>query len=55
MICYKKYFYKLLSLVKQQTTCIDKQVACIITDKNYKILSVGFNEVIICDKDNCDK
>jgi len=40
--------YSLLNELKRQSLCRDKQVACIITDKEDKILSVGINQVINC-------
>jgi len=45
-------FYFLNSL-KELSECSDKQVACIITDKNDNILSVGINKVRLCEKDKC--
>lgn len=42
--------YCLLEQIKQQTSCIDKQVACIITDGK-EIKSIGYNTVQGCDKD----
>jgi len=41
----------LLNKLKEQSKCIDKQVACIITDSNYNILSMGINKIVECDKD----
>lgn len=46
--------YLLLEQLKQQSECLDKQVACIITDLNYNILSIGINEIVFCNKE-CDK
>lgn len=46
--------YKLLHLMnklKESSKCIDKQVVCIITDSKYRILSVGINQVLECNKD----
>ncbi len=45
----------LLNKLKEQSSCIDKQVACIITDANFNILSMGVNKIIECDKDCHDK
>jgi len=42
-----------LNEIKEQSECIDKQVVCVITDKNYRILSTGINHIIACDQ-NCD-
>ena len=45
----------LLNKLKEQSACIDKQVACVITDKDHNILSVGINKIINCNKDCYDK
>jgi deoxycytidylate deaminase len=45
--------YRRLEQLKHQSHCIDKQVACIITDSEYNIISTGVNRIIKCDK-NCD-
>lgn len=47
---YAMYF--LLSELRRQSVCQDKQVACVITDKEDNILSVGVNTVNECKK--CD-
>lgn len=47
--------YFLLQHLKELSTCIDKQVACILTDKDYNILSVGINTIINCDRNCLDK
>lgn len=49
------YFYFLLNQLRLQTKCIDKQVACIITDNKYNILSSGVNTIINCNKNCHDK
>lgn len=58
MMSYKFFF--LLEELKKQSKCLDKQVACIITDGQDNILSVGVNQVSLCggctkngSKDNC--
>lgn len=45
----------LLNRLKEQSTCLDKQVACIIVDSNYNILSTGINTIITCDENCHDK
>jgi len=45
----------LLNKLKEQSECIDKQVACIITNRYGNIISVGVNEIINCDKNCHDK
>jgi len=42
-----------LNQLKELSRCIDKQVVCVITDKDYRILSTGINQIIACDQ-NCD-
>ena len=42
-----------LNQLKEKSKCIDKQVACVITDASYEIISTGINRVIFCDQ-NCD-
>ncbi len=56
---YKMFF--LLEELKKQSKCLDKQVACIITDSQDNILSVGYNKVFNCggctidgDKQECE-
>jgi len=44
-----------LNKVKEQSACIDKQVACAITDRNYNVVSTGVNMIISCDKNCHDK
>lgn len=53
----KKYIhiYTILEQLKQQSECIDKQVACIITNKEYNILGYGINEIMKCNKNCHDK
>jgi deoxycytidylate deaminase len=41
-------FFFLLEELKKQAKCLDKQVACIITDAYDNILSIGVNEVVHC-------
>ena len=41
----------LLNKLKEQSACVDKQVACVITDINFNILSMGVNKIVECDKD----
>ena len=45
----------LLNKLKEQSVCIDKQVACIITNSNYDILSTGVNKIVKCNKNCHDK
>ncbi|KKN61487.1 hypothetical protein LCGC14_0521420 [marine sediment metagenome] len=45
----------LLNKLKEKSNCLDKQVACIITDSLCNILSVGINRVLNCDKDCYNK
>jgi deoxycytidylate deaminase len=48
--------YALLEELKQQSKCIDKQVACIIVDNiSHEVLATGINTVIECDKNCHDK
>ncbi len=47
--------YHLLHILKEQSECIDKQVACIITDQFGNVLCYGVNEIIECDKNCNDK
>jgi len=42
-----------LNKLKERSRCIDKQVVCVITDKDYRILSTGINQIVACDQ-NCD-
>lgn len=44
-----------LEKLKEQSKCIDKQVACIIADTRGNILAQGVNTVIECDKNCHDK
>ena len=44
-----------LNKLKEQSPCVDKQVACVITDRSYKIISIGVNAVVFCDKNCHDK
>ena len=45
----------MLHHLREQSECIDKQVSCIITDKDNNILSFGWNKVLECDKNCHDK
>lgn len=45
--------YDIMIALAATSRCIDKQVACIIIDQRFNILSVGVNNVIECDL-NCD-
>jgi len=47
--------YHCLNQLKKKSLCLDKQVACIITTKDYGILSWGINIVKECDKNCMDK
>ncbi|MEJ2248056.1 MAG: hypothetical protein P8Y70_00165 [Candidatus Lokiarchaeota archaeon] len=47
--------YNLLEQYKQQSKCVDKQVACILTDEFGNILSYGINEILTCNKNCNDK
>lgn len=49
------YIHYLLHQLKQESQCIDKQVACIITDRSGRIVSHGINRVLHCNKDCHDK
>lgn len=44
-----------LNILKEQSHCLDKQVACVIVDKDDKIVAQGVNEIIACDKNCHDK
>lgn len=44
--------YFILQQMKMQSKCIDKQVACVLLDADFNIVSQGINEIIICDQ-NC--
>ena len=46
MTNYRMYF--LLQELRKQSKCLDKQVACILTDIDDNIISVGVNKVIYC-------
>ena len=48
----KHNIHFLLNTIKEFSECIDKQVSCIITDKDDNVLSMGWNQVEACDK-NC--
>ncbi len=45
----------LLNTVKEFSECVDKQVSCIITDKDDNVLSIGWNRVHECDQNCHDK
>jgi deoxycytidylate deaminase len=48
--------YAMLEELKQQSKCVDKQVACIIVDNaTHDILATGVNTVLVCDKNCHDK
>jgi deoxycytidylate deaminase len=47
-------FYQLERL-KEQSACIDKQVACVIVDSTGSIIASGVNTIIKCDKNCHDK
>jgi tRNA(Arg) A34 adenosine deaminase TadA len=47
-------FYQLERL-KEQSKCIDKQVACVIVDAEYDIIGSGVNTILQCDKNCHDK
>jgi deoxycytidylate deaminase len=47
--------YYFLMQLKEKSECIDKQVACIIVDENYNIVSQGVNIIQECDKNCYDK
>ncbi len=49
------HFANYLNKLKEQSQCLDKQVACIIVDKQDRIVSQGINEIIKCDKKCHDK
>lgn len=38
-----KYHCKIAQVIAYKSTCIDKQVGCVITDKHNTILSTGYN------------
>ncbi len=44
-----------LNQLKEKSQCIDKQVACVITDASYEIISTVINRVIFCDQNCNDK
>lgn len=39
------YFLQMLELVASRSTCVRRQVACIITDKDNHVLATGYNGV----------
>lgn len=47
--------YHLLHKLAETSHCIDKQVACIITDHDYNIISSGINTIVFCNKNCSDK
>ena len=49
------HIYTCLNQLKKKSVCLDKQVACIITTKDYGILSWGINIVMQCDRNCLDK
>ncbi len=51
----ESYIFHLMNLLKEESECLDKQVVCVITDKDYNILSYGVNKVIACDQQCHDK
>lgn len=46
--------FRTLSVLRDNSRCIDKQVACVIVDVDGNILSVGMNTIINCNK-KCDE
>jgi deoxycytidylate deaminase len=42
------HMYSVLNMLRRTSKCADKQVACIITDMEDNILSVGINQVHVC-------
>lgn len=44
-----------LNKLKEQSECLDKQVACVIVDMRGKIIAQGVNEVLACDRNCHDK
>ena len=55
MIAKEYEIMHLLNKLKEKTTCLDRQVVCIITDLSCNILSVGINRILNCNKDCCNK
>lgn len=47
--------FHFINQVKGQSRCLDRQVACVITDENLDMLSYGVNKVIKCDQNCRDK
>lgn len=47
--------YTLLHILKEESQCIDKQVACIIADDQGTVRSYGVNTIIVCNKNCHDK
>jgi len=45
----------IMESMKELSKCIDKQVVCLIVDKDGAIVSTGINKVIECDKNCHDK
>ena len=44
-----------LEALRHQSKCIDKQVACILTDSLHNIVASGVNTILQCDKNCLDK
>ena len=42
---HKEYFLSLLPAIASRGTCSRRQVACVITDREHKILATGYNGV----------
>ncbi|KKK65668.1 hypothetical protein LCGC14_2971820 [marine sediment metagenome] len=49
------HFANYLNRLKEQSQCLDKQVACIVVDELDRIVSHGINEIVECDKKCHDK
>jgi len=47
--------FNVLMHLKEQSKCVDRQVACIIVDEDYNIVSQGVNTINNCDKNCHDK
>lgn len=49
------HIFHLMNILKEESGCLDKQVVCVLTDDNYRILSYGVNTIVHCDKNCHDK
>ena len=47
--------YWLLGKLAETSECLDKQVACVLTDDDYNIISYGVNTIVNCNKNCHDK